>query len=371
MRELASAGLMAGLWLSMACQSDPPASSEPAKTKTEPAEEEKPPRNSKIAEAMAQASSTRPSPASAALAPPASGIMALAEVERQAPRGKPATLTLGSTGAKPRLNLSPASWGPKARPTGKFTVAGRAAGGVLPNIDISVVAMRRELAALGVPSAPVDRLKGSVAAVAPTAITTVIELLSAVPSAQQPGRLPPGADKSIAALDGSVVKFTANAQGAVTAVDVSPKKDSPEVRPLLDEVAASLAAISLPYPHVPVGVGAYWMVTSRESMGGVESVAYRMLRITKVIGNVAEVNIKTRRYLASPKLEIEGLPSHTVRQFESEGSGSFTVAVGAAFPSKVELKESMLAMIAPDDRPQQVLPLQTNSDVTMEWMKVQ
>lgn len=339
----------------LACEEEAgPPSTDPAK-KAAAEEQKKPVVDSKIARAMASATAAQNASPASELAPPPNGILSPAQAEKQAPKGQPAQLVLGSAGSEPRVNLSSAGWAAETVRKGKVTLQARTAGGVMPHIDVAIEGrhIRKKTEPGAVPS--VERN------------LTAIELQKATLSAQQPGRLPPSAAESIAILDGSTVEFTADDKGAVLGVKVLPKTDSPEVRPMLDEVAAAFSNLRMPYPDKAVGPGGYWMVTSRESFGGVDSVAYRMLRVTAVTGKTAEIDIKTRRYLTTPQLGIAGLPPHTVRQFQGEGTGSFTIVAGSTFPIKAQLKESLLAMVAPNDRPQQALPLQTESQVTLQW----
>ena len=135
--------------------------------------------------------------------------------------------------------------------------------------------------------------------------------------------------------------------------------NSAVLEPFVQGSAVALASFALPYPDVPVGVGAYWMVKSRELAEGAEVIAYRMVKLTALEGGVATLSVDTRRYLVTPQLALQGLPPHRVRQFQSEGSATLSLPVGSAFPRSLELKEQFGSLVTADERPQQPIPVQT------------
>ncbi len=69
--------------------------------------------------------------------------------------------------------------------------------------------------------------------------------------------------------------------------------------------------------------------------------------------------VNTRRYLITPALQLQGLPPHRVRQFQSEGDASLSVRAGATYPSSAELKDHFRALVAPDESPTQGVPVQS------------
>jgi hypothetical protein len=131
--------------------------------------------------------------------------------------------------------------------------------------------------------------------------------------------------------------------------------------------ADALTSAVLLYPDVPVGAGGFWMVKSREVANGTEVIAYRMVRVTELAGDVARLNVSTRRYLITPSLQLEGLPPHRVRKFESEGNATLSLRAGSAYPEQAELQDTFMALVAPSDRPNQALPVQSEFSAKLSF----
>jgi hypothetical protein len=135
--------------------------------------------------------------------------------------------------------------------------------------------------------------------------------------------------------------------------------NNPGLEPLVRGGAEALGSIVLPYPEVPVGVGGFWMVKSRETVNLAEVMVYRMVKVVEVVGETAKLSVNTRRYLISPDVPLPGLPPHRVRQFESEGNATLSVRAGAAYPESAEVNDTFGALLAPNDRPNQAMPFQS------------
>ncbi|MET0411956.1 MAG: hypothetical protein ABW217_11715 [Polyangiaceae bacterium] len=334
------------LWLG-ACQSEPP---KVEKAKDGPAEnaEQKPVLDSKIASAMqaaAQAEAAK-APSAQAGAPPADGILEPEAADRELALGKPAELTLGGPGATPKLSLGSGELKAGEGPKGTLEVSYRIGGSLVPTIEYSFQALRA-------------------AAAGADPLSTRFSLLKAAPSADQPGRLPPNMASEIAKLNGSSVEFASTRQGLVIgAAKVHAKNDDAQLVPLVESAATALTALVLPRPEAPVGPGAFWMVKSRESFNGADVVVYRMVKVETVTGDVAELSVNTRRYLAGRTLTLEGLPPHSLREFEGNGSATLSLRQGAAYPHQGKLRESMLALVVPNDQPGQAIPVQSDLSAT-------
>jgi len=183
--------------------------------------------------------------------------------------------------------------------------------------------------------------------------------VAARPAADQPGRLPENARAEIAKLKGSWVDFVSAPEGGVLSQRFAVAGNNPGLQPLVQGSAVALSALELPYPAAPVGVGAYWMVKSRETAEGAEVLAYRMVRLSELSQNVAHLTVSTRRYLITQQLTLQGLPAHHVRQFQSEGTAELILPVGAAYPTSAEIKDQFASLVSPDERPAQALPVQS------------
>jgi hypothetical protein len=336
-----------------ACQSEPPKADKPKDDKTEQGAEQKPVIDNKIASAMqaaAQAEAEQGQGAQAG-APPPDGILGPEAADRELAAGKPAELTLGGAGGTPKLSLGMGELKAGDGPKGTLEVSYRIAGSVVPTIDYGFQVQRT-------------------AATESDPLRTKFALLKATPAADQPGRLPPTMAAEVAKLNGSSVEFASSAQGLpLGAAKLEAKNKDPALVPLVESAATALGELVVPRPESPVGPGAFWMVKTRESFNGADVVAYRMVKVESVTGDVAELSVNTRRYLAGSTLALEGLPPHTLREFRAEGSASLSLRQGAAYPHQGKVRESMLALVAPNDQPGQALPVQSDLSATISTQK--
>ena len=78
------------------------------------------------------------------------------------------------------------------------------------------------------------------------------------------------------------VDFRVGPDGAGANFHVDTQKGvDPAFKDALQGLADTLAMLVLPYPSKPVGVGAYWMVTSRDTLIGLDVVTYRLVKVEK------------------------------------------------------------------------------------------
>lgn len=312
----------------------------------EAAPENKPVVDQKIASAMAAAArSDAKSAGGGEGQPPADGILGEEGAQRELPAGSPAQLVLGANGAEPRVRLGAAR--PSSGATGTLQLSYRSGGSVMPTIDLDFKALDFK-----------GKPEGAGGAAA-TGGALRFSFVNARPAADQPGRLPDNARAEIAKLKGSSVDFLSGPQGGLQGERFQVAGNNPVLQPLVQGSAVALAPLALPYPDAPVGAGAYWMVKSRETAEGADVVAYRMVKLTDLAQNVAQLTVSTRRYLITPQIALEGLPPHHVRQFKSEGSAKLSLPVGAAYPTSAEVQEQFATLVAPDSSPQQAIPVQS------------
>jgi len=358
----------------VACRGDAPAPAEPAQKQPEAAGENKPVVDQKIASAMAAAQrQTAPLGAERGQpAPPADGVLGVEAAARELAPGSAAQLVLGADGASPRLSLGPARLAAGTGPSGVLQLSSRTGGSVMPTIDFELK-LKTSAAPAAAPVAPavappVAEPAPGGATSAPSledSVVTRFSLVSARPAAQQPGRLPDEARAEIAKLKGSSIDFVTGPHGAVQSQRYQASGNSRDLAPFVQNSAQALASIALPYPAVPVGVGAFWMVKSRETVQGAEAMVYRMVKVTGLTGDVAELTVNTRRYLITPALQLEGLPPHRVRQFQSEGDATLSVRAGATYPSSASVQDRFMALVAPDESPTQGMPVQSELSATL------
>jgi hypothetical protein len=317
--------------------------------------ENKPVVDQKIASAMAAAARSETKGAGGGEGqPPADGILGEDGAQRELPAGSPAQLVLGANGAEPRVRLGAAR--PSSGASGTLQLSYRSGGSVMPTVDLDFKALDFK----GRPEGAAG--SGAAGAAAPG---LRFSFVNARPAADQPGRLPENARAEIAKLGGSSVDFLSAPQGGMQGERFQVAGNNAMLQPLVQGSAVALALLALPYPEAPVGVGAYWMVKSRELAEGSDVVVYRMVKLTELAQNVAQLTVSTRRYLITPQIALEGLPPHHVRQFKSEGSAKLSLPVGAAYPTSAEVQEQFATLVAPDAQPQQALPVQSELEAKL------
>lgn len=328
----------------------PPPKTESASPEAE-GETQKPAADPRIERAMAAArTGALPAATSQGLSPPPAGLLERQAADREVAAGAPAVLVFGDAGSVPRRLLAnratakktAAGGGKAASESGRLTLRARSGASLLPTLDLD---WRTSLPREDSP-----------------AFQFLLE--TAAPSAQQPGRLPADAGETIAALSGSSVRVLLS-DGLPIAPEAT-LKGGPALAMAFEGASHLLAHLSLGYPDQPVGTGAYWMLKSRERYLGADTVAYKMVRVSALSPTSAKLDVNIRRYLVDRSLQVEGLPEHTVVQFQAEGSATIDLPEGGVLPAQAELSERVLAMLSvASNRPGQALPFQ--SEVGGSW----
>lgn len=295
-----------------------------------------------IAEAVAEvAGGTAPGMENA---PPASGVFAPGTADKEIRMGDPPKIALGGKGDGPTARFGTVA--PKKKFDAKVVVAVQMGPrSAMPTVEVSV--------SMDPPQAPAE------GADKPAATETVLRVTGAKLPSDQPGELPPGLDKQISKVKGSKYHFQFGPNGGARLANIEVSKDADSgLVPVLAAAGEALSIAFAPYPAEPVGAGAFWMVTSRESFLGLDVVSYRMMKLQKVDGDHATLGVSTRYYVVSGQLGFPGLPPHTVAEYNQTGNGS--IAVSVAQPSLVqgEDTDTLLAnlSVAPKDVPQGMPP---------------
>jgi hypothetical protein len=349
-----STGVLGSGLFGSGCRADESAKS--AEKKEEAPAEQKPAVDQKIASAMAaaaRANADTPADGNAGQpAPPKDGIMSSEAAARELPVGGPAAIVFGGAGSAPRVLLGPERLSSASPATGSLTLSYRSGGSVMPTIDFDLKLKS------GSPEATGTALAGAVSTGNGESVATRFTLSGARPAPNQPGRLPENAKAEIAKLKGSWVEFVTTAQGAVQSERFKLEGNNLDLEPLVLGSADVLAQVVLVYPDQPVGAGAFWMMKSRETANGANVLAYRMVRVES-LGQTATLSVETRRYLLGDTLPTAGLPPHQVRQFQSDGHATVTLRPGAAYASSAQVDETFVAVVTPNDRPNQAVPIQS------------
>ncbi len=347
----------------LGCKEEPPPAAE---AKTDAPAEKKPAVDEKIANAMAAAEASARAeapPTSGQGTPPPDGILGIEAAAREVAPGGPAQLVLGGDGAAPRVQLGPDRLVAGPGPSGKLVLSYRSGGSVMPTIEFE---LKPKVALAGGATQPafVSAAGGDAGQV-----TLHFALAAARPSADQPGRLPDNARAEIAKLSGSYVELVAAPNGALVEQRQKLAGNNPDLEPLVTGSAEVLASVILPYPEVPVGVGAFWMIKSREAANGAPVIAYRMLKLTELSPTLAKLSVSTRRYLIEPSLPMAGLPPHQVRRFESEGEATLSVKPGKVYPESAEARDTFMALVTPNDNPSQAAPIRSELSASVSFTR--
>jgi len=355
-----------------ACKDEPPPAAE--KPAEAPAEK-KPAVDPKIANAMAAAEASARSESNTAsqqAAPPPNGILGTEAAARELAAGAPATIVLGGEGSTPRVQLGAERLAAGIGPAGKLAVSYRSGGSVMPTIEFDL----KPKVALAGPSTQAATQPASVPS-APAAsegnLILSFALAGARPADNQPGRLPENARAEIAKLNGSSIELVTQPNGALVEQRQKLSGNNPDLEPIVTGSGEALASLLLPYPNVPVGVGAFWMIKSRETLNGTPVVAYRMVKLTELSpaasATVAKLSVNTRRYLIEPSLPLEGLPPHQVRRFESEGEATLSIKPGSPYPESADTVDRFQALVTPNDRPNQAMPIRSELTANLTFQR--
>jgi hypothetical protein len=274
---------------------------------------------------------------------------------------------VGSEGNAPRVSLTStlpgAGW--KRNGTVEFTIRGGR--GQLPavNVQLSLEAAK--------PAAKPAEGKPAEPEPAKADGTNVVAKI--VKASLAPGQLSTAAaelEKVVTKMKGSRVSFRVLPTGASDGFEVGLAKDAAkDLDALLKPVSEALAAVTMPYPAKPVGKGAFWMITSRETVMGIDVVTYRMVRVEEVQNDSATLNLSIKRYAASADVAFPGVPPESkLEQFQSIAEGQVTVSSTAPLlPTAGNLKQNLVAMLTPPagTDPGQRLTAQTASEATLQF----
>jgi hypothetical protein len=292
-----------------------------------------------LAQAVASvADRSAPTAGSAAGGPPPDGIFAAGEADKALAKGAQATLTLGGDGAEPRVQLGP-TLKPGTKRSGTISIASQSdpQQGAIP-ISFSVTLEAQKA-----------KSEGDAGAATPTLVA--VKVTGATINA--PG-VPPDMQAAIGKLKGSRVDYQIGADGAGAHFHFdAPKTVDPAFKDALQGLSDTLQVLAIPFPNKPVGVGGFWMVTSRDTVLGLDVVTYRLVKVEKVDGKSVELSLNTKRYAASSAFNVEGLPPdapHVMGEFRAGAEGKLTVPAGEALPKSVDL-ESLIGAALGDAPP--------------------
>jgi hypothetical protein len=296
--------------------------------------------DSKLTKALQAAASSAPI---ADNGPPPDGVFLAGAADQRHRRGLPTKVELIGDGAEPRISLG---GGPDAGAASLASSLGLAVLELglqvgprvsLPTIDFAVI-----LAAA----------KGSEGEDA----TLVGDVKQATPAKEQPGQLPPEAEREIRTLAGTQLVVQLTADGRASDATFKLSKAAPDDLDRVGEFAAqTLLLATIPQPPRPVGVGARWIAETRMAWSGVDVLAYRAFRVKSIEGARVTLELDVKAYAADPNTELQGVPKgSTLEQFDGQAHGEVEVVRSEVVARKLEVEHRLaMAFRVPSTEPAQ------------------
>ena len=272
--------------------------------------------------------------AAAKQGPPETGVFPPGGADKEMKMGDPPRLVMGLPGSSPQVQLTPPPAKPAKRLEGKVEVAIQTGPrSAMPTVE------------LGLTTEPGDKAEP----VAPGASLLLVKAISAKPASEQPGQLPPGADKQIGKIRGSrfKVELLPNNAGHVTAIE--PSKDLDESLALVLRAASDVFDFAFqPVPTVPVGKDGFWMVESRESFIGLDAIVYRMYKVLEAKPDSVTLDVNVRRLVSPGQIAFPGVPPHHVEEFNDNVTGQIEVSPADTSSIHGNLTETLAAALTPE-----------------------
>jgi hypothetical protein len=340
-----------------------------ATARTDGGVSDKPAIDPNIAKAVA-AASARSGPGGASKAgqpggPPPTGVFEPGEADKAMPKSSPPKITIGSEGSEPRIALGARQPPPGYKRDLTVQLLIRSGRQGMPPIDF----------ALGLQTAPKAKpaaAPGAAPAPAPAAVPGPAEPVTVVATVKgtriapsQAAGLPKEFETELTKLKGSKIEFRMAPNGAGDGFRYElAKAADPGLENAIRSLAEALATVTLPYPDKPVGAGAFWMATSRETAIGVEVVAYRIVKVAQISDGKLKLSVNTKRYAVDKKFDLPELPKETtfsLDQFDSQGESEYQVTADAPFPVEGQVTLALNATLVPANQPDQRAAVQSQT----------
>ena len=295
------------------------------------------------------------------------GVFAPGKADEQLKQGAPPKIVLGDAGREPRAVLvSPVAPGWKEHALIELKLRlGRAA---LPGVqfDLSLEAPKPKAPATAAPgAAPAPALP-----VKPEPAADGTPMVAKINGLKLTEDVGPQGQQLLAQLGqmrGSRIDYRIVSGGV--GVDFKyqlAKGAAQDLDMVLRSLAEALETTTIGVPPDAVGPGAFWMVTTRGTVSGAEVVSFRLIKLEKVEGDTFSLNVSTKRYSVSSKLELVGLPPGAeLDQFQSTADGTVTLQKGAPLASGGSVKQTFMAALTPAGGGDQRLGVQSSADVSM------
>jgi hypothetical protein len=289
----------------------------------------------KVERALASAVRAGAATPAGSAGPPADGVMEPSRADAEALSGQPPKVTLGAEGAAPKTLLRAATATvPRALTVELNLQGGAEQGGGLPPIAVDLV---------------LEAKKGKIAGTT-SAVAKVRDVRIPMPN------VPKEFVAQLAAMKGATIAFSLSSEGAGFGFTSSlPTGAKPELRDLLEAVSEGLSLLTIGVPSVPVGVGAVWMVVSREASSGFGLLSYRMVKVVSIADKTAELEFDARRYAVGrnvdPALLGPGAPPATLREFSAGAKAKLQVRADSLLASAMDGSAALRGAIDAGDPP--------------------
>jgi len=297
--------------------------------------------------------------------PPESGVFPPGKADEQLASGAPPKVALGDAGKEPRASLA-AEVAPGWKQAGSLELALRLGRAALPALDIglSVEAVKPKA-----PAAPAA--DGEPAAPAGDPAVAMVAKITSIKLTEDLGAQGKQLISQLGKMRGSRIQYRIVSGGI--AVDFSyelAKGAEQELDMVLRAVAEALETVTVGFPKEPVGTGGYWLITTRGEAGGADVIAYRLVKVEAIAGDELTLSVSTKRYAATSKLSLVGLPPGTeLEQFQSSAEGKLTVRRGNPLATGGTTKQTFVAQLVPAGQPDQRLGVQSLAEVTASFGK--
>ncbi|HEY6560108.1 MAG TPA: hypothetical protein VI072_22645 [Polyangiaceae bacterium] len=163
---------------------------------------------------------------------------------------------------------------------------------------------------------------------------------------------PPDLAPELARLAGSTVAYRVHASGAYSDFRYAlASAADPGFLNLMRSASTALATMLVPLPGSALGVGAEFVVATRETEMPIPVVVFRTVRVTSIgDGLVAQLHVETVRYAASADFRLpnvgEDLRPLKLGRFASEAVGSIDLIPGSHLPVRAALSDLLDAELS-------------------------
>lgn len=313
-----------------------------------------------LAEAVAAASVDAPGgrgapPGQVQGGPPPDGVFAPGGADKELARGALPKITLGSEGSDPKQQLGPGKSPTKLTGTIQIAMQTDPRQGAIPVLLSLTIEPKK-------PEAAKDGDKG------PVSLPVAVRVTGAKIDAPS---VPKDLDEQLAKLKGSKIEYSILPGGAGAGFRFDVPKGAPEeFKDVVRSLSDSLNLLTIPYPDKPIGVGGFFMVTSRDDFLGLDLVTYRMIKIKEITPTGVTLEVSTKRYAANRSFDFPGLPPNidkTLAEFQATSDGAVQYPLGALLPTQGEVSSVLAAQLgAKDPKQRAMLQFQTRAQLNLK-----